>query len=121
MQANIFKEIKQDNEIDLQIDYSTFSSRQNIVDAPILILPDYITSINSINTLEDGPFANLRVEQIILPKGLKKLGYQAITSCPNLKSLNIPSTVTSIGIRTGAAFYQLPALTQLAYEGTTAE
>lgn len=121
MQANIFKEIKQDNEIDLQIDYSTFSSRQNIVDAPILILPDYITSINSINTWEDGPFVNLRVEQIILPKGLKKLGYQSITSCPNLRSLNIPSTVTSIGTRGGAAFYHLPALTQLAYEGTKAE
>lgn len=121
MRANIFKEIRQDNEVDLKIDYSTFSSRQNVVDGPILILPDYITSINSIDSSEDGPFANLQVEQIILPKGLKKLGYLSIGDCPNLKSLNIPKSVTSIGESFGAAFGRLPALTQLAYEGTMAE
>ncbi len=55
------------------------------------------------------------IESIIACDGVASIAYNAFCDCPNLTSVTIPSSVTSIG---NEPFYNSPAITDVFYGGT---
>lgn len=126
MQGKVFKEIKYDGGIDLQIDYTGNTDRQkwlanrnSVINFPILILPDNITSINATNPCEDGPFSETSLTTVILPNSLHTIGYVAFYNMAELVNLTIPVSVKEFTYN--SQFGQSPKLTELKYAGSDAQ
>lgn len=79
-------------------------------------VPPDVTHIDvhcSVEVLEPGVFAGLRrLEEVVLRKGLRKIGAKAFMECPSLKRINCPSTLVEIG---KYAFLGCPCMTDLQF------
>lgn len=56
-----------------------------------LVLPADITTIG------EGAFAGSEVTELTIPEGVTSIGDYAFYGCPNLKTINLPSTLKTIG------------------------
>lgn len=70
-----------------------------------VILPDVTKDI-----MQFGVDGAVYLEELVLPEGMLELGLRAISSCPSLKYLTIPSSVQKIGDDIGAFCYQMICL-----------
>lgn len=59
---------------------------------------------------------NSTIEKIVLPEGIKDISNDAFAMTKNLKEINIPNSVTSIG---GYAFYDCSSLTTINLQATS--
>ena len=71
-----------------------------------VVLPKALTSI------PDYAFEGAAVEEVRLPSGLKSIGTQAFAACEKLKKLDIPDSVTWLGLspfrQSGIEFLRIP-------------
>lgn len=74
-----------------------------------IVLPD------SLNYIGGSAFAYTNLKSIDIPDGVTTIGYYAFEHCYNLTSIVIPDSVTSIGYY---AFYGCTSLTDVYYTGT---
>lgn len=68
----------------------------------------YVKSITLPNTLryiKEGAFAGSLIASIVIPEGVTTLGEYAFAHCPNLTSVTLPSTLTTIEKCENANFY----------------
>ena len=73
-----------------------------------------LTSINipnSITSIEEYAFCNLRLTSINIPNGVTSIGTEFFSSCSSLTSINIPNSVTSIGKKAFSSCTSLTSIT----------
>ena len=84
----------------------------SIASDPDLILPSFLT------TIEDEAFAGGAFKYVMLPEGVKTIGWHAFVDCPNLLYIYIPEDIESIDAH---AFDGADRLTIIGVPGSSAE
>ena len=59
-------------------------------------IPSFINNI-PVTAIGDNAFENTNVTEVILPEGIKSIGWFAFSRCIALNEISVPSSVTSIG------------------------
>ncbi len=79
--------------------YSTKGDKTNdtiLISAPAS-LKGKCTVIDNVVEIASFAFYNSKFNEIILPEGIKKIGFAAFTGCANLTKIKIPESVENIG------------------------
>lgn len=66
-----------------------------------------ITLPNTLRYIKEGAFAGSHITSIVIPEGVTTLGMYALAHCPNLRSVTLPLTLTTIDQCENASFYGL--------------
>ena len=61
-----------------------------------IVIPAIVGGYNVV-AIADGAFEKSKLTDVIISDGIERIGWFAFGNCPNLKSITIPSSVTSIG------------------------
>jgi len=61
-----------------------------------LVIPSNIDGY-TVSEISDSAFSSNKIKSVIISNGITKIGWFAFKDCPNLTSVTIPSSVTSIG------------------------
>ena len=71
-------------------------------------------------TIEDGELTkcNCHATKVVIPEGVRRIGYRAFNSCYALKTVEIPSTMKNLGVE---PFEYSGRLEEITYHGTMAE
>ncbi len=92
-QADVFFKFYIEHKILSGVDWR-YTEEQDLRNLTINI-PKEIDEINKIFT--SGMYLRRYVRNVIIPEGVKKIGYGVFSGCISLESVNIPETVLSIG------------------------
>ena len=77
-----------------------------------------LTSISlpsSLNKIVDYAFYGTKIETLVLPEGVEKIGDRAFGNCKFLKSVTIPTTLTTAGYSSNPPFSGCTALTDVTF------
>lgn len=87
-------------------------------DITTVVIPDTITDFGATGVSDtnasSGAFKNSAVETVVLPEGMTEIPAAAFNGAKNLKSVNIPSTVETIGVNA----FRSTAITELTVPAT---
>ena len=61
-----------------------------------IVIPAYVDGYR-VSAIADGAFENSKLTDVIISDGIERIGWFAFGNCKDLKSITIPSSVTSIG------------------------
>ena len=61
-----------------------------------IVIPSTVGGYNVV-AIADGAFEKSKLTDVIISDGIERIGWFAFGNCPDLKSITIPSSVTSIG------------------------
>lgn len=89
---------------------------QYISDAPLNFTGINIVVGDGFTTIDTGAFKDTNLKSIVLPQGLDEIKSNAFRNCYGLETINVPTTVSSLG---GSCFYNCTSLSSFTIYSST--